>query len=80
MLTLTCTLRFPDGVSVTARLNAASPEAEYPVTYEGALDRLPKQFKESDAEFPEFMFKTLGKRLGAELEIEKHGQYDRWAE
>ena len=80
MLKLTCKLQFPDGTTVTARLEAASPEGEYPVSYEGALDRLPKSPKESDAAYLEFLFQSLAKQLSAELQIEKHGQYDRWAE
>jgi hypothetical protein len=80
MLTLTCKLQFPDGASVTGRLQAASPEGEYRVTYEGAVYRLPKPPKASDAAYLEFLFQSLAKQLSGELQIEKEGQYDRWAE
>lgn len=80
MLNLTCKLQFPDGASVTARLQAASPEGENPVTYHGALERLPEQPKESDTAYLEFLFKSFAKQFGARLQIEKQGQYDRWAE
>ena len=80
MLTLTCKLQFPDGACVTARMQAASSEGEYTITYDGVLDRLPNPLKESDAGYLEFLFQSLARQHGAELQIEKHGQYDRWAE
>ena len=80
MLALTCKLQFPDGATITARLEAASPEGEYRVAYEGAVDRLPKHLDQSDVGFMEFTFKAWASQLGAELQIERQGQYDRWAE
>lgn len=80
MMTITCKLTFKDGRVLTARITAASPEAEYPVRYEGPAERLQTRPTKSDAGFLEFLMKSAAVQAGAILEIDKQGEFERFAE
>lgn len=80
MLTIKCSLKFPDGAEVSGSMTAAYPEQRYTVSYEGPVDRLPEMFEKCDAGFLEFLFKQFATETGATLSITKDGEYDSWAE
>jgi len=80
MITQTCTLKFPDGAVVTAVVEAASPESENPIRYEGAVDRLPHRYDTGGPSDIEFLFRKFAEELGAEYSSDMSGTYDRWAE
>lgn len=81
MLTITCELKFKDGTKVTGRIQANSPDAEYPVMWSGAwLELRPAAPHRSDVGFLEFLFKGWAAQLGATVSVLKEGEYDRFAE
>lgn len=86
-MSLTCTLAWPDGQSVEARIEPESPDAEYPVVWSGSTekarawdDAFPGRPQKSDAAFLEFIFKSVAARLGATVNIHREGEYERFAE
>ena len=80
MLRLKCTLRFPDGQIVTASVESDSAEGERLVTYTGPVQRLWNRFEKADAGFLEWYFRAQAPQLGAELSVEREGEFERWAE
>jgi hypothetical protein len=79
MLTATFTLTWPDGRRVTARIEAVSAEAEYPVQYEGATERIVDPPTRSDVPFLGFVMRQTAERTGGQFDQEFVGQYDRQA-
>ena len=80
MFTVTCILSFSDGQSATARIETASPEAESPISYSGAVERLSRRFETGDPADLQALFRNLARECGAELSVTTAGEYDRWAE
>jgi hypothetical protein len=67
MLTMTCCLRFSDGQSVSAELNASSRLADAPVSYHGSVERLPvAPVSASEVEI-EAYFNSFARELHAQL-------------
>ena len=79
MITIKCQLRFQDGTEVSASVTAPSPQGIYPVTYGGALDRLPERPSHVHARNLKSLCEHWAKQLNAEVITEKHGRYDIWA-
>lgn len=81
MFTQTHTLRFPDGRNVSAKIEAESPLDVYSIEWSGDLELLLTRKEE----IPEKMrvstlnsiFTIWEKDLGAKLETESSGTYDR---
>jgi hypothetical protein len=80
MMTMTCKLTLPDGAAVTATLKAASPEGEFPVAYQGPVERLPESPAQSDTAFLLLIMNDAAQVLGATIEINYDGQFERFAE
>jgi hypothetical protein len=81
MMTITCKLTFKDGAVVTARIEAESPDREYPIKYTGPVTRLAKwSLSDADAGFLEFIFKRMAVETGAVLDVLREGEFDRFAE
>lgn len=76
MLTITCTIAFVDGKTITGTMHAKSARAVYRIEYSGVIDRLPQMPKSATPEAFELLFATaiydgaVGGSVGAE------GQYD----
>jgi hypothetical protein len=79
MVTCVCTLEFVDHVTVTGRIEVHSPEAEAPVHYTGAVERLRETFESASAAELRALFRNLAVETGAALEIWERGTWDRWA-
>ncbi|HEY0908512.1 MAG TPA: hypothetical protein VGE35_04150 [Candidatus Paceibacterota bacterium] len=81
MFIKTYTLRFSDGRSVSAKIEAESPMGTYPIEWSGDLELLLTRKEE----IPEKMrvstlnslFTIWEKDLGAKLKTESSGTYDR---
>lgn len=80
MKTATCTLKFRDGAAVTGTVTAAAPESENPITYTGAVDRLPHRYETGGPTDLEFLFRKFADELNAEVQVDESGEYERWAE
>ena len=79
MVKAICKLTFKDGKSVSATIHASTPEGNYPVTYEGAIETIKPSYSESVVGLIYF-FKDVARQTNAKLEIVKDGKYDAWAE
>jgi hypothetical protein len=75
MLTVNCTLTFPDGKKVTAQIEAQSPATDYPITYAGCVDRLVTKCATGTASDLELLFTLAARRSRAELNVVRTGQY-----
>jgi hypothetical protein len=80
MVKQTCTLTLRDGRTVTAVVEAASPEGDYPIHYSGAVEALPRRHETGTPADLELFFRNLARELGGSLRNETEGTYDRWAE
>jgi hypothetical protein len=80
MLHLTCKLTFPDGATVIGQLSGRSAEALYPVSYSGAVKRLPRRYPKADAGLLKTLFRNVAQETGAEIDINQSGTFERWAE
>ncbi|HXG49094.1 MAG TPA: hypothetical protein VNO52_15830 [Methylomirabilota bacterium] len=80
MFTLLCSLTFPDGQVVTGKLHALSANEDYPVTYDGAVARLPERVDVTDEGGLRIFFKTLARETGAQYHETSTGEYERWAQ
>jgi len=58
-----CTLRFKDGRTVTARIEAGSRHDECDVLYAGAVDRLPILFQRADSVLLRALFQSFAREL-----------------
>lgn len=76
MLTATFTITWPDGHRATARIEAVSAEAEYPVQYEGATDRIMDPPARSDVPFLGFAMRQTAERTGGRFSQDFVGAYD----
>lgn len=79
MVTIVCKLTLPDGAVIEGKLEAASPDDQYPIQWKGPTERLPDFFDKCDPGFLPFIFKDAAKEIGGELEIKQAGQYENWA-
>ncbi|MDB6112773.1 MAG: hypothetical protein JWR69_4523 [Pedosphaera sp.] len=80
MLTVTCTLTFPDGHEATGSIEARSPGMLYDITYAGAWDRLTLRPEQGTAWDLELVFKLLAIGNGATFHVERCGEYESRAE
>lgn len=78
--TQVCTLCFLDGARVTAELRADSPYQDCPVTYSGALDRLPVALETASSVLLRAVFRSFARELRANFEEEVIGTWERYAE
>jgi hypothetical protein len=76
MLIVVCKLTLPDGQLVTGRIEARSSGASYPITYEGAVDRLGLKYEKGTPADLELVFTLAARTTGAALSIEKTGKYE----
>ena len=76
MLIVVCRLTLPDGQLVTGRIEARSSGAPYPITYEGAVDRLGMKCEKGTPADLELVFTLAAQTNGAALSIEKTGRYE----
>lgn len=80
MRTIICKLNFLDGATVTATITARSAQGEYPITYEGAIERLPRNYATGNEDTLKSLFKILASTLDASIAVSATGNYDSWAE
>ncbi len=80
MRTLTFTIQFSDGATITGKASSASAELEVPVEYTGDASRLGDVFVESDLGFLEWFLVNRCRALGATLNLEAVGEYERFAQ
>jgi hypothetical protein len=80
MRTLSCNLKWSDGVILTVTAESESAETEVPVKYSGALDRMPSRYEKADLGFLEWWLKTMATKTGAEIDLKTDGEFTRWAE
>ena len=76
MLTVACTLTFPDGRELTGRIEARSPGVPYDIIYSGVGDRLTLRPEKGTAWDLELIFKLAAYRHEATLDVEKSGDYE----
>jgi hypothetical protein len=79
MRTIICTLRLPDGSSVSGTVSVDTPQAEAAVVYSGDVGRLPTRFSESDIPTLKALFGNAARDLGGSLHCDESGNYDSWA-
>lgn len=65
MFTLTCSLRFKDGHTVTARIKARTKIEDAPVEYSGSVERLPLMTSKATAVELQAYFKSFARELKA---------------
>jgi hypothetical protein len=73
MFTLTCSLRFRDGHTVTARIKARTKIEDAPVEYSGSIERLPLVTSKATAVELQAYFKSFARELKArydEVEVD----------
>ena len=78
-VTQICTLRFRDGLSVSAQLSASSPYEDCPVAYSGAVERLPARFEFASAVLLNALFRSFARELRVSFAEEILGSWDRFA-
>jgi hypothetical protein len=76
MLTVACTLTFPDGRELTGRIEARSPGVPYSILYSGVCERLTLRLEKGTAWDLELLFKLAAYRSEAALAVEKSGEYE----
>lgn len=74
-----CELVFQDGARVKATVSNGSPEADSPVAYKGAMDRLPRTLPESDNATLKVLFGNLAREMSARLDVSESGEFEEWA-
>lgn len=79
MRSITCQLRWEDGVTVTGAIKADSADTEYLVDYAGAVERLPRRYDRADAPLLRALFIALAQETGAQFTEQAEGSYERWA-
>jgi hypothetical protein len=79
MLNAKMTLTWPNGETVTATLQAASAEANYPVQYTGNTAALQDLPAEADVAFLAFILRSNAARIRIAYAEEFTGRYDRQA-
>ena len=79
MLTLICTLTLSDQQQIIGKITAESPQGENPITYIGAVDRLPRRHLTGAPADMKLFFQNLARELNARLEVKQEGKYDKWA-
>jgi hypothetical protein len=81
MLTRTCTLKFPNGKTITATVVAPSPVYRGSIRYAGDLNLLPLPRKEmASPSVLDAHFANLAEDLGAVFSTTQSGHYDTWPE
>ena len=80
MFTQACVLTLKDGITIQAKVIAASPHDEQRVAYSGAADRLPRRFEKCSPPLLVALFKNIAAEIGARLTVRSSGVYDCWAE
>lgn len=80
MLIQTCTLKFSDGRSITATVQARTDISQVPVHYAGSVELLPRSISTADPSYLVVFFENMAEELGAQLENKTEGQYERWPE
>ena len=65
MIQFIAKLRFPTGETVSALLEAGSPNELSIVDYDGAVDLLPSRPEQASAVMIEGLFRQLGRKRGA---------------
>jgi hypothetical protein len=76
MLIVVCKLTLPGGQLVTGRIEARSSGASYPITYDGAVDRLEMKYAKGTPADLELVFTLAARKTGSALSIEKTGNYE----
>jgi hypothetical protein len=77
IVTHVCSLRFPDGETATAQIEANSPYQECPVVYSGAAERLPIRNGIADTVLLRVLFHSFARELRAKFEEKLIGSWDR---
>jgi hypothetical protein len=80
MLTVTCTLTFPDGREAAGRIEARWPGVLYDLAYVGDWDRLTLKPEKGTAWDLELIFRLVAIGKGATLHVERSGEYESRAE
>jgi hypothetical protein len=76
VLTIVCKLTYPDGQTVTAKLQAQRAGVPYRVEYSGAFERLPLRPLDGTPSDLELIFRLLGDISDATLSVERFGAYE----
>lgn len=80
MFTRTCTLTFPDGEQIVAKISAASPHQDVPIDYRGAVERLREYLLKGNDAVLMALMRQQAEELGATLTEISEGEYERWAQ
>ncbi len=80
LVTQICGLRFPDGATVLAKINAESPYQDAVVEYSGPFDRLPVKPDLASSVLLRALFQSFAREMGAAFQEELIGSWDRFAE
>lgn len=78
MLKYTCTVNFPDGANLSAKIEAATPGRDYPIAWSGAVERLAASFENAEVCFLQLRLKKLAEDSGGKFSETFRGGYDRW--
>jgi hypothetical protein len=73
---ITCKLTLKDGDTIVARASSPAPDAEVPILYTGAIQRLGNLCQTANLPFLDFWIRERARNLGAEIEIQLEGSYD----
>src|SRR5256885_5175663 len=75
MRTVTCTLKFPDGVILRARASASSPHDIVEFQYAGDTSRLKPFAQRGTLGFFEWYLQGCAANFNAEIEVSSEGDY-----
>lgn len=76
MVTLTCSLTFHNGRTVTAVLTTETAGDERPVTYTGAADELPRRYERASHAQLRALFLRIHAEKGGTYASDLVGEYD----
>lgn len=79
MFTQRCILNLKSGQTIQAEAVASSPDDVVKIAYSGAVSLLPRIHETGDVASLRVFFENLSEELGADLQTEEAGEFDRWA-
>ena len=79
MVTLICTLSWPDGKLVEASLSARAPENERPVKYNGDVSLLEDPPTDANVNSLSWFMREEAERTRAQYKEVLQGEFDEWA-